>query len=137
MSFVGKPSPDVSCVVAANPATKTSLKKCFIKNKPTVVCFVSKTSSPVETNAAVQKMEEGKYQLKDKAVFVVISLDGTAKEAQTLNNEASIRNCTHLHSSTKGKEFGINRTPAFVVIGADGKVKMQSEEEVANFMAYV
>ena len=136
MSLVGKASPDVAGVVVTNPKTKVTLKKLFVKNKPTVVCFVSKTLSPVETNAAVQKLEESAFQAKDKAVFVIVSLD-SLKAAEELHKSGAIKKCHHIFSSTQGKEFSVNRTPAHFVVGADGKVKMGTEEEVAPYMSFV
>jgi len=136
MSLVGKATPDVAAVVVTAPTTKVTLKKLMVKNKPTIVCFVSKSLSPEETKAAVQAMEEGAFQAKDKAVFLIISLD-SLKAAQELHAEGAIKKCTHLFSSTQGKEFGVARTPAHFVIGADGKVKMGTEEEVASYMSFV
>jgi len=135
-SLVGKPLPDMAGVLVSNPSTKVSLKKLMEKGKRMVICFVSKTQSPVETNAAVQKMEEGKFQVKDKAVFVIVSLD-FQKAAQELHAEQAIRKCIHVFASTQGKELSIVRTPAHFVIAADGKVLMATEEEVAPYMSLV
>lgn len=136
MALVGKAGPDVAAVMVTAPTTKVTLKKLMQKGKPTVVCFVSKSLSPVETNAAVQAMEEGAFRAKDKAVFLIISLD-SLKAAQELHAEGAIKKCTHLFSSTQGKEFGVVRTPAHFVVGADGKIKMATEEEVAPYMSFV
>ena len=136
MSLVGKSSPDLAAVVVTAPTTKVTLKKLIVKNKPMVVCFVSKTLSPEETNAAVQKLEDSAYQAKDKAVFVIVSLD-SLKAAQELHAQGAIKVCKHLFASSQGKEFSVNRTPAHFVIGADGKIKMASEEEVAPYMSFV
>lgn len=136
MSLVGKAAPDVAAVVVTAPTTKTSIKKLSVKGKAMVILFVSKTMSPVETNAAVQKLEESSFQAKGKAVFVIVSLD-SLKAAQELHKEGAIKNCTHIFASTQGKEYGVVRTPAHFVVGTDGKIKMASEEELAPYMTYI
>ena len=135
-ALVGKATPDFAAVSVTSPTTKVTLKKLMVKNKPTVLCFVSKSLSPVETSSAVQAMEESAFRAKDKAVFIIVSLD-SLKAAQELHAEGAIKKCTHLFASTQGKEFSVTRTPAHFVVGADGKVKMGTEEEVANYMAFV
>ena len=137
MSLLGKSIPDAAgCVIVTKPTNKVTLKGLMEKGKPMIVCFVSKTVSPVETNAAVQKMEEGAFQAKSKAVFVVVSLD-SLKAAQELHIEAAIKKCIHIFSPNQGKEYGIQRTPAHFVFGADGKVKLATEEEVTPYMSFV
>lgn len=136
MSLIGKLAPDMAAVVAMKPEVKTSMKKLFEPKKATVICFVAKTLSPVESSVAVARMEEAKFQVKDKAVFIVVSLD-SVKAAQELHHEAAIKTCAHVFSSSGGKEYGVVRTPCHVVIGADGKVKLQSEEDVVDYLTLV
>ena len=135
--LLGKAAPDVSCTLVSNPSTKTSLLKQISKGKPLVVCFVSKSLSPVETNAAVQRLEETSFQVKDKCVFVVISLDKNIAEAKNLSKEGAIRSCVHLYSPNQGKEYQVNRTPAHFVIGANGKVLLASEDEVVDYRSLI
>lgn len=134
--LIGKPLPEIKCVEVAKPALPLLLSKVQPKGKTMVVLFVSKTSSPWETSAAVNGLEELAFQRKNTAAFTVVSCDSLAN-AQELGRESDLRLCRHVFAPGAGKEFALKRTPAYIVVGNNGKVLFQSEDEAPKFMDFV
>jgi hypothetical protein len=128
-SIIGKALPDAPYTVVSTPTTKSTIAKLIVKGKSLVLCFVDETS-PNESKAAVQLMEDNAFKHADKTVFVIVSVD-TQANATKRHTECAIKKCLHIlvPAATVQKSYGIVRRPHHIVVGADGKVKYSSEEE--------